>query len=311
MNKLSIASFTNLGYQLHSRSFEAIDDDLAGRTIVITGATGGLGLAAARRLSALGARVALVGRSEEKLQSAVESMSGEAVSYRADLSSMSEVRELASRLIKDESRIDVLVNNVGVLLPTREVTSEGLEKSFAINLAGQYLLTRLLMPKLVASAPARVINVSSGGMYSERIAPDALQFEDRTYAGAAVYARTKRGQVILAEEWANEFSDSGVVFHSMHPGWAGTAGVEESLPTFNKVMGPFLRSPEQGADTIVWLSASDEGAENSGSFWFDRRMVNKHLMDSTRETQLDRRRFMKNLEGAMSPWLREPSELAT
>ncbi len=310
MNKLSVASFTNLGYQFHSRSFRPVDDDLGGKTVVITGATGGLGLAAARRLSDLGARVVMVGRSEDKLRTAVSSMPGESVAYRADLSSMGEVRDLARRILAEEDRIDVLVNNVGVLLPSREVTSEGLEKAFATNLAGQYLLTKLLMPRLIESAPARVINVSSGGMYSERIAPSALQFEDRKYAGAAAYARTKRGQVILAEEWAKEYADSGVVFHAMHPGWAGTAGVEQSLPTFNKVMGPFLRTADQGADTIVWLTASEDGAGRSGSFWFDRRIVPTHIMDSTRESQSDRRRFMANLDQVLAPWLQETSEPA-
>lgn len=288
MNLLSIAGFTNLGYRLSSRDFAPIDADLDGQTVVITGATGGLGRAAAERLANMGARTIVVGRSPEKLAAVQSEIDGDVIGYRADLSSMDEIRSLASSLLSDEERIDVLVNNVGVLLPEREVTSEGIEKTLAVDLAGHFLLTNLLIPRLVESAPARIINVTSGGMYSERIRPDDLQYERGTYRGTSAYARAKRGQVILTGMWDDLLRGTGVTVHAMHPGWAKTEGVADSLPTFDRVMKALLRTPDQGADTIVWLAAAAEPSRASGGLWFDRRRVDEHVTDRTRETDEDR-----------------------
>ena len=287
IEKLSIAGFTNLGFAWHSKDFDQIDVDMSGKTVVITGATGGIGRAAARALGRMGSKVILVSRTQQKLDDVAASLDTEARTIEADLSLMAEVRKVAS-LLEEEDRIDVLVNNVGVLLPERVVTDEGLEKTFAVDLAGHFLLTNLLMPKLVDSAPSRVINVTSGGMYSERIRPDDLQFEKGTYTGTAAYARAKRGQVILNELWAERLAGSGVTFHAMHPGWARTEGVSNSLPTFNLIMQPLLRTPEQGADTIVWLAASPDPIRSSGRFWFDRREVPTHMLESTKESQAER-----------------------
>ncbi len=288
MNVLSIPSFTNLGYRLHSRDFEPIDSDLTGQTVVITGATGGLGLAAAKKIAALGARTVVVARSEKKLAAVESSAEGEVVTYKADLSLMSEIRRLVDELLAGEERIDVLINNVGVLLPERSVTSEGLERSFAVDLAGHFLLTNLLADRLVQSSPARVVNITSGGMYSEKIRPHDLQNERGEYKGSAAYARAKRGQVILTGMWAERFHGTGVTVHAMHPGWAKTSGVANSLPTFNKLMQPLLRTPEEGADTIVWLAAEEEPAKTSGLLWFDREPVAEHIFDRTRESAKDR-----------------------
>jgi NAD(P)-dependent dehydrogenase (short-subunit alcohol dehydrogenase family) len=288
MNKLSIASFTNLGYRLHARRFSPVEADMTGKTVVVTGSTGGLGLESARSLSRRGARVVIVGRNEQKLASAAESIEGEVMAQQADLSLLAEVRQLADRLMESTPRIDVLINNVGVLLPERTETDEGLEMSFATNLAGHFLLTNLLLPRLADSRPARVINVSSGGMYAARIDPSDLQFIRRPYTGKAAYASSKRGQVILTEMWAERFPGRNVVFHSMHPGWAKTAGVAESLPAFNKVMQPLLRTPAEGADTIIWLAVAEEPGRGSGGFWFDREEAPTHLTDSTQETAADR-----------------------
>lgn len=287
MSLFSIPTFTNIGYKLHARDFKPIVADLAGKTVVITGATGGLGRAAAAELSRLGARLIVVSRTSTKLRDLQDSLDGTVDTIRADLGLMAGVREAAERL-NAEPRIDVLINNVGVLLPERQETDEGIEKSLAVDLAGHFLLTNLLIPKLVDSAPSRVISVTSGGMYSERIRPDDLQFEEGTYTGTAAYARTKRGQVILTEMWAERLAGTGVTVHAMHPGWARTEGVADSLPTFNLVMKPFLRTPEQGADTIVWLAAADEPGKRTGRFWFDRKEAPTHMLDSTKETEAER-----------------------
>jgi NAD(P)-dependent dehydrogenase (short-subunit alcohol dehydrogenase family) len=298
MNKLGIASFTNLGYRLHSRRFTPIEADMTGKTVVVTGSTGGLGLESARSLSRLGARIVIVGRNEQNLASAKESIEGEVTALQADLSLLAEVRQLAGRLIESSPKIDVLINNVGVLLPERTETDEGLEMSFATNLAGHFLLTNLLLPRLAESGPARVINVSSGGMYAARIDPDDLQFIRRRYTGKAAYASSKRGQVILTEMWPERFPEREVVFHSMHPGWARTAGVAESLPVFNKLMQPLLRTPAEGADTIIWLAVAEEPGRVSGRFWFDREEAPTHLTNSTRETASDRSELWTELNRA-------------
>lgn len=263
--------------------------------MVITGGTGGLGRAGAEGVAALGARTIIVGRDEFKLQAAETAIDGEVVGYRADLSLMSEIRDLADRLLQHEDRLDVLINNVGVLIGEREVTVEGIEKTLAVDLAGHFLLTNLLIPRLVEDAPSRIINMTSGGMYSERIRPDDLQFEEREYRGAAAYAHAKRGQVILTGMWAERLEGTGVTVHAMHPGWAKTSGVAASLPVFDKVMRPFLRTPEQGADTMVWLAAAPEPALRSGELWFDRSVVPKHFVDRTRETLEDREALWNGL----------------
>lgn len=286
MSKLTIPTFTNLGYLLHSTRFEPLEADLSENVAVVTGASGGLGLETSRTLSQMGAHVVMVGRNEQKLQRAAESIEGSTSIEVADLSLLSAIRELAGRL--QDRRIDVLINNVGVLLPERRETEEGLETTFATDLAGHFLLTNLLLPRLVGSAPARVINVSSGGMYSARIDPTDLQFERRPYTGTAAYASAKRGQVILTKMWAERHPGLDVTFHSMHPGWARTKGVAQSLPTFNMIMKPLLRTPAQGADTIVWLAAAEEPGRESGRFWFDRSVAPVHLTNSTVETAEER-----------------------
>jgi len=291
MKLVSIAGFTNLGYRLHANSFVPLEANLAGKTAVVTGATGGIGAETALRLGKLGARVVVVARSPEKVASTVSGIP-DAVGYSADLSLMSEIRRLADELVTNETAVDILVNNVGALFPSREVTGEGLERTLATNLAGHFRLTNLLVPQM--SPGSRVINVSSGGMYAEKIRPDNLEFEQGRYRGAAAYARTKRGQVILTEMWAERFP--GIAFHAMHPGWVATEGVRTSLPTFNRLMGPMLRDTEQGADTIVWLAAADEPAASSGLFWFDRRPVPTHLRSATEETPEDRAALWAELE---------------
>lgn len=295
MTKLSVAGFTNLGYLIHSSRFEPIVTDLTDRTVVITGSTGGLGLETASSLARLGARVAIIGRDEEKIASAAEEVAVVAGTYCADLSSMAEVRQVATKLLDDLPRIDALINNVGTLFPERQVTAEGLEATLATNLAGQFLLTNLLIPELARSSPSRIINVSSGGMYTTRIQPDNLNSVVGDYSGAAAYARTKRGQVILTEMWAQRLEGHRVSVNSMHPGWVRTAGVANSLPVFNKVMWPFLRSTRQGADTIVWLASAAEPSVDSGKFWFDRRPVTTHLSNATQETEQERARLWEEL----------------
>ena len=305
-NILSIGSFTNLGYLIHSRNHEKIESDLSDQTILITGASAGLGGETAMTLAGLGARVLAVARSEDKLAELHDRSAGRIVPVPGDLSLMEEVRRVTDQVIDNCGRLDVLINNVGVLLPERSETSEGIETTLATNLAGHFLLTNRLIPLMVESAPARIINVSSGGMYTERIRPDDLGFTKGKYSGAAAYARTKRAQVELTEMWANRLAGTGVVVHSMHPGWAKTGGVSAGLPIFDKVMKPLLRTASQGADTIVWLAAAEEPAQTSGRFWFDRRPVDTHLLKSTKVSEKVRRALWSRLE-EITGWPEEKS----
>lgn len=291
----SLLGYTSLGYRW--RPHPPIDRDLTGRTAVVTGATSGLGKHVATELARLGASVVLVGRNPEKTQrtarAIIEQTGNSSVRVEvADLSLMTEVRQLASRL---DGPIDILVNNAGVLLPSRTETPEGIETTFATNLLGHFLLTNLLVPKLAQSGSARVINVSSGGMYTRRIAVDDLQNATGTYDGAKAYARTKRGQVILTELWAKALARLGIVVHAMHPGWADTPGVSTSLPRFYKATKPLLRTPAEGADTIVWLCASEEAVESTGLFWHDRAPRRTHRFATTRETEEERNTLWSEL----------------
>lgn len=264
-----------------------IDADLSGRLCVVTGANSGLGLEASRQLAALGADVVMVGRNPERLEPARASVEESAragasvTSEVIDLSSLESVRGGAERLLAENPKIDVLVNNAGVLLDSRQVSADGIELTLATNVLGPFLLTELLVPALARAAserpPARIINVSSGGMYSEAVKLNDLQSAREKWSGSAVYARTKRMQVMLTEYWAEQLADQRIVVSAMHPGWADTPGVESSLPTFHKIVGKALRTPAEGADTITWLAAASEPAQSSGGFWQDRaeRPVNR------------------------------------
>jgi NAD(P)-dependent dehydrogenase (short-subunit alcohol dehydrogenase family) len=271
-----MVGFTKLGYWWQRRSWSPLDVSLRGRTVVITGATSGLGEAAARQIAALGARVVLVGRKRDKAEAVREAIvratrNDDVVVALADLSLLAEVRKLARHLLATEPCIHVLVNNAGVLLTERSVTKEGNETSLATNLLAPFLLTQMLIPRLEACAPARIVNVSSGGMYTSGLALDDLQYEQGTYSGSVAYARAKRALVTLTETWAEQLATRGVVVHAMHPGWADTPGVQGSLPAFRAITRPFLRDADEGADTITWLAAAPEAALTTGGFWLDRR----------------------------------------
>ncbi len=175
------------------------------------------------------------------------------------------------------------------MAPERTRTAEGFELTFATNVLGPFLLTGLLLPALRRGAPARIVNVSSGGMYSERLRADDLELDQRDYGPAAFYAHTKRCEVILTELWAEHLRGSGVSVHSMHPGWADTPGVQSWMPRFRKVMRPLLRDADQGADTVAWLAGAEEPAARSGLFWHDREPRRVHRVPWTRETPAERR----------------------
>jgi len=281
--------YSRLGYAIRSRAFEELPR-MDGRVALVTGATSGIGLVTAEGLSALGASVHLTARDAERGEQARERAGAER-SWLCDLSSMRSVRDFARRFTADQPELHLLVNNAGTLLAERELSGDGHELALATNVLGPFLLTGLLVPALRAGAPSRIVNVSSGGMYTQRLRVDDLQSERGAYDGAAVYARHKRAQVVLTELWAERLSGTGVTVHAMHPGWVDTPGLERSLPRFHRLTKPVLRDAEQGADTIVWLGAAEEPGRSSGEFWHDRRTRPTHILPGTRETAGERQRL--------------------
>jgi NAD(P)-dependent dehydrogenase (short-subunit alcohol dehydrogenase family) len=286
-------SFTRIGSDVRSRldhwvALSALDGH--GRVVVITGATSGLGLAAARTIAACGATVVIVARSVAKAEPVCAELRaagapGGVEFVTADIADLDAVRAAAREIRSRHHAVDVLVHNAGALDHEFARSPQGIEHTVAAQVAGPFLLTLLLRRELRAAAHGRVLWVSSGGMYSQPLSVDHLEMTRDEYDGTKAYARAKRAQVTLAELWADELRDDGIVVHSMHPGWADTPGVRRSLPTFRRVVGPLLRSPDAGADTTVWL-ALDDGAPlaTSGQFWHDRRARPIHRLPSTRRS---------------------------
>ena len=177
-----------------------------------------------------------------------------AVSYDlADVSDFDALRGFAAPFAEANSPLDVLVHNAGVLSADFRQAADGTELTMAAQLFGPFLLTGLLLPLLRQSARALVITVSSGGMYTQRFDLAAVEMDRHHYNGTVAYARAKRAQVVLNREWARRVAPDQVVFQAMHPGWVDTPGIASSLPTFYRRMRPLLRTPGQGADTVVWL----------------------------------------------------------
>jgi NAD(P)-dependent dehydrogenase (short-subunit alcohol dehydrogenase family) len=294
-----VTSFTKVGYHLRKR-LDAWTDldayDLSGRVVAITGPTSGLGLAAAEQFARLGATLILIARNEDRAKAVQDHLRATsakaAISYvLADLGNLEVVREAAARIGADHDRLDVLVHNAGALSNERRTTAGGLELTTAVQVVAPFLLTGLLLPRLSSTPGSRVLTTSSGGMYPVGLTVAGLQMDEESYRGTEQYARAKRAQVTLNEKWAERTAGSGIHFHALHPGWADTPGVAASLPGFRRMLGPLLRTPEQGADTLVWLAADDgPPLETSGAFWLDRRIRPIHRFPSTRRTDTPDRR---------------------
>jgi len=297
-----LPSFSRIGPELRSRLDHWTSTDayrLDGRVIVITGATSGLGLVAARAWLSAGATVEIVARNPQKaaatvarLQDEIEGASVTAtIGETADLDSL---RTVAATLRERHDRIDALVHNAGALDLTHSYAATGIEQTIASQVVGPFLLSALLYEPLIAAAPGRIVWVSSGGMYTEPLSVDGLTIGPAGYRGSVAYARAKRAQVTLTEMMAERVDSSELVVQAMHPGWALTPGVERSLPTFRRLMGPLLRTAEQGADTLVWLAADDgQPLAATGKFWLDRRVRSLHKSKATRvaDTPAERTRL--------------------
>ncbi|MCH2190139.1 MAG: SDR family NAD(P)-dependent oxidoreductase [Gammaproteobacteria bacterium] len=300
-----LANFTKFGYQYARKSWKPVTRSIKGKHIVLTGATSGLGLASAFELAHRGASLTLVARNLQKAAQVVtkikqRSGNDDIEVEIAELSEPSEVVRLANRLLNKSRPIDVLINNAGALLNPRQENHDGIETSFALLLLGPIILTEKLKPLLREAGtlddPARIINVSSGGMYAKRISVSNIESVKGKYSGADAYARAKRGLVLAGEYWSKAWCNDNIVVQNMHPGWAKTPGVEVSLPDFNKKMQRTLRTPEQGADTIIWLACASEAVQKGGQFWLDREPHTTHLTNKTKENPENRIALFNSLK---------------
>lgn len=292
--------FTTHGYR--AMPDKGLSEFMDGQTVAITGATSGLGLAAACELARLGATLVLIGRGSERLAAATDEItafSGRPASaittFEADLALMANARELGERVRARCPGLDVLINNAGALFDERDETAEGHERALAIHLLAPWTLTNSLMPSL-ENGGGRVVNVASGGLYAQGLHLDDMEFESEPYDGSKAYARAKRALVAVTEHWAQQHPTGKVSFNSMHPGWAATPGVARSLPAFNRRLQPWLRDARMGADTMVWLASTRAVRERSGEFWFDRTPAPTAVLPGTAVTT--------DQQQALVDWLR-------
>jgi NAD(P)-dependent dehydrogenase (short-subunit alcohol dehydrogenase family) len=296
-----IGSFDRMGFRRHSRAFRPgdLDVDLSGRLCLVTGGNAGLGRATAEALAKRSATVQLLCRDPGRAEAARDEIRHATGNSRVDFATL-DVSDLGSvrRYIANAGleKVHVLVHNAGVLPSSRILTADGLELTFATHVVGPHVLTNLLCTALRAAGDARVIFVSSGGMYTQRLALEDLRWDRRVYDGVVAYAQTKRMQVVLAKKWAQAFAGAGVAVYAMHPGWADTSGVKTSLPRFYKITRRFLRSPAEGADTVVWLAACQPAPTPSGGFWFDRKPRGSYYLPWTREDQATRDGFWEQCQ---------------
>ncbi len=250
------------------------------KTVLITGGTSGIGKATAVALAAMGARVVVTGRNAERGKAAVEEIKkasgNESVELMlADLSVQAEVRRLAEEFLESHDRLDVLVNNAGIVASKRTETPDGLETTFATNHLAPFLLTNLLLDKLKESAPARIVTVSSEAQRWGKMDLEDLQSK-RKYGGMAVYGMTKLANAMFTRSLASRLTGTGVTANCMHPGAVNTNfGGKNTGPLtlLFRVFKPFMRSPEQGAETLIWL-ASDPAVEGvTGKYFADRKEI--------------------------------------
>ncbi|HSM43652.1 MAG TPA: SDR family NAD(P)-dependent oxidoreductase [Acidimicrobiia bacterium] len=254
------------------------------KTVLVTGGTGGIGRAIAIGLASMGAHVGITGRDRARAEQAAAAIADESANptvdvFVADMSSQTEVRRLADEVLVAYPRLDVLVNNVGGFWAHRHLTEDGLEHTFALNHLAPVLLTSLLLERLLASEPARVVTVSSGAHTTGRIDFDDLMGE-RNYSGQRAYNQSKLANVMFTYELARQLEGTGVTANVLHPGMTNTAFSAEDparkMAPIVLAARPFMRSPEKGADTAVYLASSPEVEGVTGEYFFNRKIKRSH-----------------------------------
>ncbi len=254
-------------------------DLMQGKTVLVTGGTGGIGRATAEGLARLGARVGIVGRDRTRAEHAADEIrertgAGPVDVFVADLSAQTEVRHLAEDVLSTYPRLDVLVNNVGGYWAHRHISADGLEHTFALNHLAPFLLTNLLLERLTTSGSSRVVNVSSGAQSMGRIDFDDLQGA-RRYNGQRAYNQSKLANVLFTYELSRRIEGTGVTATVLHPGVVRTSFGQEDSGRWMRLMlpavRPFMKTPEQGARTPVYLASSPEVAGVTGAYFANSR----------------------------------------
>jgi len=267
--------------------------DLAGRVAIVTGASDGIGKEVARGLAARGARVVLACRNAERGETAradiVRTTGNGAVDVRlVDFSVPASIRAFAAAVLQEHPALHILVNNAGVWSPERRLTAEGLELTWATNMLGYFLTTTLLLDRLRASAPARVVVVASE--LAGDLDLDDLGFTRRPYGGVAAYAQSKQANRMFTWALARRLHGSGVTANALHPGGVATGIFRKGGGLGGRVVHAltrlFARSPARGADTALWLAASPEVEGRTGLFFVDRRERRCRFRDEAHEERL-------------------------
>ncbi len=308
LDRSVVLGYSRIGYAVRRRMAswptDPAADALAGKDVVVTGASSGLGIATAQGLANLGARVHLVVRNLEKGEQARSELrravpAADLELWQCDVSDLDDVRRFAAEIGAAVPALAAIVHNAGAMPPERSESVQGHEMTMAIHVLGPLLMTELLLDQL-AAGHGRVVMVTSGGMYTQSLPAADPEYTRSTYKPATAYARSKRTQVSLLPVLADRWRARGVSVYATHPGWADTPGVVESLPGFHKVTGSILRDVAQGADTTVWLAAVDP-VPPGGGLWHDRRVRPDHYLPTTRESDDQRQ--------AMWSWARQAAQL--
>lgn len=289
LDRSIVFSFDRSGFRRHAAKFipGELETDQRGRIAVVTGASSGIGVEIARGLLLRGAEVILACRDVAKGERVCAGLGPGARVMKLDVSDFRSIHAFADAL---PERIDVLVHNAGALVDSLQRTAEGLELTVAAHLVGPLLLTHLAWTRLKRSSDARVIHVSSGGMYAERLDVAATFEPEGAFDGVKQYARAKRAQVVVTELLAQRVraSQAQIAVSAMHPGWADTPGVRTSLPRFHTLTKRILRTPAEGADTVLFLALASRAKEADGRFYFDRAPQPTHLRNATLESPEER-----------------------
>ena len=293
LDRSVVGGYSKFGYAMRRRLSNWPDDPpagaLVGREALVTGASSGLGKQSCADLAGLGARVHLVVRNLQKgevvRRELLEQLpDSEFVLWRCDVSDLRDVERFCQEYAAESGRLDVLVHNAGVMPAQRTESAQGHELAMATHVLGPLRLTESLRPQLAVSGSSRVVLVTSGGMYAQQLPVTDPEYRRGGYHGATAYARSKRVQVALLPVLTRRWSADGISVHAMHPGWADTPGIADSLPLFHRVTRPILRDDSEGADTTAWLAAA-EPPPPSGMLWQDRRPRPEHVVPWTKETE--------------------------